>query len=518
MISHSYFTLVKVFAWLKMKIVEDYDEGLRFFICATFAAISIILCLILIIGFLQFQQLLPLLIVQKRYPKIVLFESILAIIIMLCYIPTYNVITFKIDTFKEEREYIFIFTFLFYPLCHGVTFCEVCRLWLICYDMNYSHFTANNSWKSQINQQFGIKNWWAKHRKSYGNYEYITKRFIIYGLFTGFLTMILYEIYGLQQWNQLLDACLYGIPLCLLLYAYYISPKITKDNFYFELECKVSVIFYVITLLLYFIGTITLYFDAFIGQFIISIDALFAFSFVSILSTLYIPKVILSKIEWRTALVINNQYTKSDNMNLQNIFCQQQKLESFALHLNNEFSLECLLSFIEMMQFKQYFNEIYFGQKMEYIMLEGKKIRFDFGESELKSAIVFETEHDKDHKQNRNKHGSEQTSTESFTEKNSTIIRNFKIIAYKLYQKYIREYCELEINIPSTYRLEYGVMMKNKKEWIENVEILPNDLLTLFDDVCMEMFKLMDHSFARFKRSDEYLKLIDSDSGDAYNK
>merc|ERR1712045_868712 len=80
----------------------------------------------------------------------------------------------------------------------------------------------------------------------------------------------------------------------------------------------------------------------------------------------------------------------------------------------------------------------------------------------------------------------------------TTTKKNFKIAAHLLYKKYIRTYAELEINISSAARLKYYGLMEDEKRWINQSEISLDGLYNLFDDVILEMFKLMEHSLARF--------------------
>ena len=376
-------------------------------------------------------------------------------------------------------------TFVFYPFGHGVIFCEICRLWLICYDINYLHSSLNNGWKSQINAKICSKNWWLKHRKTFGNYDYITRRFLIYGISSGLTILALYQIYGLQDWIALIDGVLYLIPLIFLMFMYCKCPKITKDDFYFQLEFKTSMIFFIIVLVTYFISGGVAVFDAFFAQIIQWIVGFIAFSFVSILSTLYIPRLIRSQKQWNDENLEMNTIG-AHTQHLEKIFAKQRKFEAFALHLNNEFSLECLLSFIEMIQFKQYFDQIYNGNVNDEIIVEDLKVKFDFGKEQLRSSIVFETVSVK------------------FENNDTEKLRSFKVIAHELYRKYINPGCELEVNISGISRSEYETLMHDKQEWVHNVDISSDDLYALFDDICLEMYQLMDQSFERFRRSDEY--------------
>ena len=504
--------------------------------------ILLIVEILLIIGYFRFKSILSLRIVQRRYPKIVLFESILAIIVTVTYLPLYCTWTLELNIFKSYHNELYISTWVVYPLCHFIVFCEVCRLWLVCYDINYLHSSQNNVWKCQINTDYGDKDWWLKNRATFGNYNYMTKRMAIWGLLSGAFAVILFQTHpNYPQWAQILDSMVYGLPVVLLIYAYYKCPKLHKDQdkFLFLVEFRATTIIYVIAPTMYFISTIVFFFDVFGTRIIVYIAAIIGFPSAALLSTLWIPTKILSKQEWIEELNIPStshrsitipaspststnmpspvSLSSSMSMNLVKILSNKKGLESFALHLNDEFSLECLLSFIEMMQFKGYFDEVYNGNKdQEYIKLEDKQIKFEFGESYLKSSIVYETVDFTKYVQKCNDIDSDHGKTETvFSEDMSheisndqVVMKNFKLIAYYLYRKYIRQSCELEVNIPSSLRMKYNDLMNDRVEWIKEIEIEPKDLMNLFDDVCLEMYKLMEHSYSRFKRTEEYSDVL----------
>ena len=479
------------------RVTEDYNEEIRFIMWIILLIIRFIIWWTSLVGHIQFEQMLKLMIIKKRYPNIVLFESILTMLVPLSYTPYVTFIS-KLKMFKQYEDILHFWTWITYPICHGVIFCEVCRLWLICFDINYSHSSKNNQWKSQINIKYGEKNWWLNHKKTFGNYEYVTKRMLIWGILSGILSSIVMLTFGHSQLTVFIDGCLFGFPVLLIIYSYYICPKISMDKFLFELEFKSTVIIFCICLFIYFIAMTIYFFDSYIGEILIALDASIAFSFVSILSTLWIPKQILRKMEWFDEYYNNdgNLHNLEDIKNhnqLQNIFSDHSCIELFALHLNQEFSLECILAFIEMIQFKQYFNKIYFGNKQDFVFVDDTKIKFDFGnEFELKSSIVYETVNI------------------DLNQNETEIIKHFKLIAYFLYEKYLIENSELEINISGIYRSQFDKLMGNKYNWMYNVQISGNDLLNIFDQTCAEMFMLMEYSFERFKISEEYKKLIQS--------
>merc|ERR1712154_454983 len=73
-----------------------------------------------------------------------------------------------------------------------------------------------------------------------------------------------------------------------------------------------------------------------------------------------------------------------------------------------------------------------------------------------------------------------------------------KLSSYEIYKKYVATGCELEINISSESRQYYVRKMQKEHVWME-YEIEMQDLIAIYDQVIDEMFKLMTHSFSRFK-------------------
>merc|ERR1712048_1181725 len=115
------------------------------------------------------------------------------------------------------------------------------------------------------------------------------------------------------------------------------------------------------------------------------------------------------------------------------------------------------------------------------------KILFGFGDS-LKSTIVYKT-------------------FDINEDDRAKAMRQFREIAYLLWQKYIKTYAPLEINISSQLRAYFGELMQYKHVWIVTEEMSAEDLYTLFDSCCFEMYTLMGHSLSRFLISDEFMAL-----------
>ena len=63
-------------------------------------------------------------------------------------------------------------------------------------------------------------------------------------------------------------------------------------------------------------------------------------------------------------------------------------------------------------------------------------------------------------------------------------LKGFKRICRLLYAKYVREYSPFEVNIGSACRKEFNRLMADEAQWMDEVEMLPDDLMNIFDDNC----------------------------------
>ena len=67
---------------------------------------------------------------------------------------------------------------------------------------------------------------------------------------------------------------------------------------------------------------------------------------------------------------------------------------------------------------------------------------------------------------------------------------------------------EYEINVSYAVRMRYMSVMNTKQTWISDEDGLDEkELFVLFDDCYDEMIRLMQQSFARFKRTDKFDKV-----------
>merc|ERR1739842_149468 len=82
-----------------------------------------------------------------------------------------------------------------------------------------------------------------------------------------------------------------------------------------------------------------------------------------------------------------------------------------------------------------------------------------------------------------------------------------KEIAHLLWQKYIKTYAELEINISSRMRSYFFNLMHDKKKWVNEHDMSKQELYELFDNICYELYTWMNRSLSRFLASDDFAVL-----------
>ena len=84
-----------------------------------------------------------------------------------------------------------------------------------------------------------------------------------------------------------------------------------------------------------------------------------------------------------------------------------------------------------------------------------------------------------------------------------------RLIAHELYKKYVAIGSEWEINISFQTRGDLTAKLHHLEPWMstKNQGIQMWEMVMLFEDSKNEMYRLMRHSFARFRRHDNFEKL-----------
>ena len=156
---------------------------------------------------------------------------------------------------------------------------------------------------------------------------------------------------------------------------------------------------------------------------------------------------------------------------------------------SHRYSIECLISFLEMQQFQKWvidaISHLDMEQDNEILQrINVVDIHADIPQSEFIECVTVDMTDSDD------------------------VLCNAKLSALYLYEKYIKVGSELEINISSTIRKEMRNILGDKEKLMNHVNVNLNDLLLLFDKLITEMRLLLTYSHTRFKQKPEYAKII----------
>eukprot|EP01084_Bolivina_argentea_P248697 416064_1 len=476
-----------------------------------------ILAIFQILGFFRFKSLSKLIIIQKRYPAMVLMEAVASMGLLFFGMPIYQFIClnpFNTHTYKFQK-----YGFLVILVCtHFIINIETARLWLMSFELNYLHSSKNEQWKSHIDTSFAEKDWYLRNKATFGNKKYVLHRVLVWYIFSATLSFIIHVTISRHYFfiAQLVDGILYGVGILTIFYLLWKCPKGTNDLFLFYFEFKTSTFFFGAGLTIYLCNEIIfiLGFDT-INYIIVAFDGMIGMTFPSLFSTLWIPKKLLLDRAWSdrsnsfshfsvsndVAIMQQIQHTnkkKEEHENIMytkliNTFKTEDMFEGFVQWMYREFSSETILCFIELNQFKQYlinFAKTNGSYNMDTVVLDSntghkKQTDYEFYDSIPKSTIIYG---------NATTTSTPNSKSNAVNSGSSTLeCHDFKQQAHQLFEKYIKLNSELEVNISSNLRNEYYKLDENNYD----MDIVA--LVTVFDEVIAEMFKFMQQSFVRYQ-------------------
>ena len=140
------------------------------------------------------------------------------------------------------------------------------------------------------------------------------------------------------------------------------------------------------------------------------------------------------------------------------------------------YSIECLASYIEVQQFQQYL------MRHTSEMVDIINVHSDIPQSSIIANALLSA-------------------------KDDDILQSVKLMAYKLYHKYIKIGATLEINISAKLRRKFEIILDDEQK-LMNLGINFDDLLLLFEQIKHEMILLLKYSHRRFQQKEEYRKMI----------
>ena len=476
------------------------------------SAVSWCVCLIQIMGICAFSRTRHLLIIKKRYPRLIMLEAFVSVFNLAIAYPA--TMAYQYEDYDNNalsaKWWPYLSTALNVYTAQITTIIEACRIWLISYDLQYLHSSQNQQWKTVIDESYAERDWYLHNRGRWGNKKYVARLGFIYYMITSsivFVTNWTQSQLGIDQMHVfgLLGLCWF-VPVSIPIVLYVKTPRNLQDLFLFHFEFKWSFIVMIIGasigaifLIIFSIGLTTL---AWTVLFIIMLYS----HTLSSLSTLVIPRKVSMMIEWDaegpTAKVKMESSSGDFRGTMQAILMSEQKCEAFVDWMYREFSSEVILSFLEFIQFRKFVKaEI---RKTDGVDIDEDSDPYDFDlfDGMPQSTIVYDSfqfdqsvpfpSHLVDVPSDSIK--SADLDFDGSPTQNPLI--RCKRIAHLLFMKYIDYDAQHEINISGRLRDKYVEMERMEYDGMDLKQFV-----TVYDEVISEMMKYQSESYMRFERA-----------------
>jgi len=468
---------------------------------------------------------------------------------------------------------------------YAIIYCWLWRFWLLFFDMKWMNESLNVEWKRLLDPKLGAHRFFIDARSSWGRKRWIGQRVlalitvssaIVVGLRIkfDFSTDSDLEIYGEIPYLVFL-----GIPFMALAVMLCAFPRF-DDNIYISVEMR-SVMAVLLFILVAFgvqefvenrhekeddaknvgIAVNVVYYAVIESSNTVCI----------LIATFYVMKMVepLLSEERRSGflaattlspemaayvrlnddlLELNSVRKHSDDpdadrqdISLLTVLSHSKSFDLFVHFVASEFSMECLLCFVEMIQFKQWMLrhlrvtrsedaikqksiELFHSLRDRTGSFTKSDIAVDlrYGSPSLGPSTAFSasapmTGHEDDRGFLDIDFGHVPKSRIVFDEDLELTTNRFtdrsKHKIYKLYAKYVRSGSELEVNISGRSRLALANMMDDYERWMRLHKYEQLDavfLMHIFDKVIDQMFELLTASYRRFKHSPKFAKLAQS--------
>eukprot|EP01083_Nonionella_stella_P312489 1117908_1 len=463
-------------------------------------------------------------IIFKRYPQLVICINILAVITLIFHRPVQILLTISPlrDSKPSYTYYLGTSWNVIYFFVHLVIWLYLARFWLMFYDLMHGNSSLNSRWKFYLDPQLDEGDFWTKH-PHLGSTKWILKIATVLWLCTAFLWAVPYQM-SLKV-DFVTNGKLYTLSMLLLSLTHFVAaifctvlwfktPRIS-DIFYLRFELKILTII-VLGVNIWWIVLIIVQFlvNKNHSQSSVLIYGLKNIQTISgsVFYTLY-ASASTTFVLYKNKIDQNNKTDQSDLVpsfshspsgwgakgNLWNTLLHREYFEFFVQHLCREFSVETILCFVELMQFKEIVMETFnLNPNMdsnpgtspsESLCIQGANTQMHAlsrNPKIPKSHIIYSAMND-------------DIDNESQME---TCLK----MVYLLFWKYINDTncSDLEINISGQMRQRYMDDFKGMglEAFIDKNTMEPMALFEYFDDVIEELYQLLLLSLGRFWRTD----------------
>eukprot|EP01083_Nonionella_stella_P158064 513901_1 len=479
----------------------------RYIICIFLCGCCFMMSLVLLYCLYIFNKIKVLIIYKKRFPRVVKAECYMCLVQCNIIWPLWILCASEFTTLTKTTYTHNLHHFIYPFFGHAVTCLEAVRLWIMYYKMNHMNAVSNNQWESVIDNTSMMHNWYLMHSTTFGCLRWVMKRVFVYYIFVSISSMVLLVHFGFTAHTQCVDCFFYSVPILFILYLYttLLRKKQIHDNFLFYLEFKTTNRIFMIGLFLYAFTPLMFALDPYYADMWTAMLGVTILTGPTVISALYIPRVILRNVLWSGLNDVVNRASSAPSLSLpcsnstissmntesqkrvylDEIFINKVYTQYFIHHVIKEFSLECVLSWIEMRQFGYY---LYTQLKaLDANLSTDPTINPDIeplAQHVPQSTIVY---------------------CEEINDRKEKVMHNFKDKFVALYDKYIEDKAEYEVNI--SYELKEKLACFKAMHETDAWNVNEKELIGVFHEVIAQMRNFMNTSLQRFTKSVEWKQI-----------
>eukprot|EP01084_Bolivina_argentea_P306071 528814_1 len=378
--------------------------------------------------------------------------------------------------------------------------------WWFYYRYKWTLHRMQLKWQRMIDNDYALhtNNWYFNNIHKYGDIKFISKLFAVFHSFGLLITLTCVPLYKLV--HPVFVSGMFSLIIAAGFYVFiYCKTPPFNDGYWIhwesQMHSKLSLVLIIgicivtiLNMILHDRLLFNLIITMVINSFLFASNCISTFVIISknhkfhgSMRTLSIDSNSVSQCNLITVTMPHPTFHKTDSMKqrsrkitLQMILENKRTIHSFMNHLSREFSMECLLAFVEFSQYQDYANH-----RLEASV---RRTKVQFPSNIPVSSIVGTTE-------------AVQMSDEQF-------VKDVKQKAHKLYNKYMTSSSEFEINIPYQQKLKATEMLEDEKKLVDGTSVTLGGLFAMFEAVNNEMYSLLQYSLDRLKYEPEFDEII----------
>eukprot|EP01083_Nonionella_stella_P134496 409197_1 len=337
----------------------DIGIGVRWVVFITHVIVhSFIAFPIVLYSYFQFNHLTKnhkLLIIQKRYPSIVKLQCYICFFILII---ERNLKVFLNGSFVDliDPNVLFILARIqrvIYPAMSILIWCILWRFWHIYYEVQLSKALSDSRWMRYLNSSMLRCNWFISNKYKYGLTTYTTKVMLVFLLVITIIRITTFQIFMSNGEKALyieyiVDMILYLMPCTLIVVLACKAPSI-QNTFYIKQEvtyCAIHLYGSLFGCIVFVVISQTNIVESYWLNIIFSYILTWAALSVCIVQTSWV------KYKVQQASRKSDEYGPIAMTNMKQYIKTREGFDLFIAHLQQEFSLELMLFFIEVFQFK----------------------------------------------------------------------------------------------------------------------------------------------------------------------